>query len=98
MQGGKDMSDIKPIITIIDDYLKSNEHLEDNQKMVDALKVVFESDRQKFMEVIFSTVSIIGRERMDFAMEMMLTWIKGKIVEIPLDMAGAFGGGDFKES
>ena len=92
------MSDIKPIITIIDDYFKSNEHLEDNQKMVDALKVVFESDRQKFMEVIFSTVSIIGRERMDFAMEMMLTWIKDKIVEIPLDMAGAFKGGDFKES
>ncbi len=91
--------EIKPprkVIEIFDDYFADDvAHEESVTDMVRKMKLLYESDRVSFFTNVFSLVTMVGRERPDFALEMMLSWLKGKIEVVNMTPEASSGGVKF---
>jgi hypothetical protein len=87
---------LRTSIEIFTEYFGDKHEAEVNE-MVAKLKPIYESDQHNFIVVVYSLVSLMGRERPDFAMEMMMTWLRDRMKVVKLsdlveEMPEAFGG------
>ncbi len=79
---------------IFSDYFsEQNQHVEELKGMIQQLKPIFESDNHTFYVIVFSLVTRMGIERPDFALDMMMSWMRGKGIELLEVRPEAFGNG-----